>query len=116
VDIKRVQNEIDLLKGQIIEAWPTGTYKASDLKVQVKPGTQRLDVKRFMQAYPATSNPTLYKVTPDAQAARRTLGELALEPLMKHDKGTTAIAVSAQPVEKPTPYIAADGGDVVAAD
>ena len=91
VGIKRAQDEIDSLKSQILGAWPVGSYEAGDLKVQVKPGNQRLDSKRFMQAYSAAENPSLYKVSPDVPAARRALGEMALEPLMKRDKSSVVV-------------------------
>lgn len=89
--IKRSQDEIDSLKSQILDAWPVGSYEAGDLKVQIRPGNQRLDAKRFAEAYPAAANPSLYKVTPDAAAARRALGEMALEPLMKRDKSSVVV-------------------------
>ena len=91
VDIKRAQYEIDSLKTRILDAWPVGSYEAGDLKVQVKAGSQRLDAKRFMQAYPAAEHPSLYKVSPDAAAARKALGGLALEPLMKRDKSSVVV-------------------------
>lgn len=91
VDIKRAQDEIDRLKAQILENWPVGSYEAGDLKVQVKAGSQRLDAKRFAQAYPATSNPKLYKVAPDVSAARRALGEDALADLMRRDKASVVV-------------------------
>ncbi len=91
VDIKRVQDEIDSLKTQILDAWPVGSYEAGDLKVQVKLGNQRLDAKRFAEAYPAARNPTLYKIAPDVSAARKALGEMALEPLMKRDKSSVVV-------------------------
>lgn len=91
VDIKRAQDEIDRLKTQILENWPVGSYEAGDLKVQVKAGSQRLDAKRFAQAYPAASNPKLYKVAPDVSAARRALGEDALADLMRRDKASVVV-------------------------
>lgn len=91
VDIKHAQDEIDSLKAQILGTWPVGSYEAGDLKVQVKLGNQRLDAKRFMQTYPAAENPSLYKVSPNIPAARRALGEMALEPLMKRDKSSVVV-------------------------
>ena len=44
-----------------------------------------------MQAYPAAEHPSLYKVSPDAAAARKALGGLALEPLMKRDKSSVVV-------------------------
>lgn len=91
VDIKRAQDEIDSLKTQILDAWPVGSYEAGDLRVQVKLGNQRLDAKRFAEAYPAARNPTFYKIAPDVSAARKALGEMALEPLMKRDKSSVVV-------------------------
>ncbi|MCH9275654.1 hypothetical protein JS533_005120 [Bifidobacterium amazonense] len=91
VDIKRAQDEIDSLKAQILDAWPVGSYEAGNLHVQVKAGNQRLDTKRFTQKYPAAQHPSFYRVSPDVSAARRALGALALEPLMKRDKSSVVV-------------------------
>lgn len=63
-EIKTRQEEIDRLKTLILDSHPAGTYQAGSLKVQVKPGARRLDVRRFERAWPASEHPELWEVKP----------------------------------------------------
>lgn len=51
-----------------------GSYAAGDALVTVRPGSRRLDAKRFEDAYPFEKHPELYKVAPDTTAAKNELG------------------------------------------
>lgn len=63
-EIQERQEEMDMLKTLILDSHPAGSYRAGDLRVQVKPGSRRVDGRRFELAYPATLHPDCYQLKP----------------------------------------------------
>ena len=90
--IKESQDEIDRLKGLILDAYPVGSYDAGDLKVSVRAGASRLDEKKFVKKYPVRENPSLYTVKPNTSAIRKAIAPVELEDVYTSGKAQVVVS------------------------
>lgn len=90
--IKESQDEIDRLKGLILDAYPVGSYDAGNLKVTVRQGASRLDEKKFQAKYPVRENPGLYMTKPNTTAIKKAIAPVELEDVYTSGKATVVVS------------------------
>lgn len=81
--INDLRDQESTLKAQILDLThgDPATYGAGNVDVIVSQAS-RLNLAAIAKAYPATTHPQLYALTPDTKAVRHYLAEADLEPFL----------------------------------
>ncbi|OTA27253.1 hypothetical protein B9G54_01665 [Alloscardovia macacae] len=91
VTIEEAEAEIKRIKEQILKRYEPGSHAAGALTVQVREGAKRLNVEKFMKAYPAVKHARFYELKPKMSAIREEVPPAALATYQTASKPSVVV-------------------------